>query len=314
MEKMQNNSLKIILISPRGFCAGVHRAVSIVNRALEIYGNPIYVRHEIVHNKTVVEEFKNKGIIFVKDVAEIPTASTAIFSAHGVSSFVENEAKEKNLNYIDATCPLVKKVHQIGLDYYKDGYQIILIGHKGHPEVEGTFGRIPSNIYLVSSIDDAKNIIINADKPLAYITQTTLSLDDTKEIVDILQKRFPSIHGAGKNICYATQNRQNAIKSIINDLDALIVIGSKNSSNSNRLKEIGDNHSKPSFLIDNKEEIPFDALAEIKTLGISAGASAPDNAIEEIIAEIKNHRKVSVLEDYEYIKEDVAFHLPKNLR
>ncbi|MDR0484818.1 MAG: 4-hydroxy-3-methylbut-2-enyl diphosphate reductase [Alphaproteobacteria bacterium] len=306
--------LKIVLIHPRGFCAGVKRAVDIVNKALEIHGNPIYVRHEIVHNKTVVEEFKNKGVIFVNDVDEIPAGSTAIFSAHGVSCKVETEAKERTLNYIDATCPLVKKVHKIGLDYYNEGYQIILVGHKGHPEVEGTFGRIPNNIFIVSSTTEAEKIIIDESKPLAYITQTTLSLDDTKDIIAVLKSRFPNIAGPDKNICYATQNRQNAIKSIINDLDSLIVIGSKNSSNSNRLKEIGDKHGKLAFLIDNKNEIPFDKIQEVQTLGISAGASAPDSAINDIINAIKTNRQVIAIEDYEYTKEDVIFHLPKELR
>lgn len=314
MENSSSPELKIILIHPRGFCAGVSRAIEIVNKTLDIYKEPVYIRHEIVHNKTVVDEFKNKGVIFVKEVAEIPQNATAVFSAHGISESVENEAIDKHLNYMDATCPLVKMVHKAGIEYHNKGYQILLIGHKGHPEVEGTFGRIPSSIYIVNDINEAKTIEVEPNKPIAYITQTTLSMDDTKDIIEILKQRFPDIEGPAKNICYATQNRQNAITSIINDLDALIVVGSKNSSNSNRLKEIGDKHNRKSFLIDNENEIPFEEIQNVKILGISAGASAPDNAIERIIETIKNYRNVSIVEDYEYTKEDVVFHLPKKLR
>lgn len=306
--------LKIILIHPRGFCAGVSRAIAIVNKTLDIYKEPVYIRHEIVHNKNVVDEFKNKGVIFVSEVSEIPENATAVFSAHGISERVENEAISKNLNYMDATCPLVKMVHKAGIDYHNKGYQILLIGHKGHPEVEGTFGRIPSSIYIVNDVKEARTIKVEPNKPIAYITQTTLSMDDTKDIIEALTIRFPDIVGPEKNICYATQNRQNAIKSIINDLEALIIVGSKNSSNSNRLKEIGDQHNRSSFLIDNENEIPFQEIKHIKILGISAGASAPDNAIERIIERIKEHRNVTEVKDYEYTKEDVVFHLPKKLR
>ncbi len=314
MKKSSLQDLKIILIHPRGFCAGVSRAIEIVEKTLNIYEKePLYIRHEIVHNKTVVDDFKNKGVIFVKEVAEIPQNANTVFSAHGISEKVENEAIAKNLNYMDATCPLVKMVHKVGIDYYNKGYQILLIGHKGHPEVEGTFGRIPSNIYIINNVDEAKAIEIYPNKPIAYITQTTLSLEDTKDIIDVLKTRFPNIVAPEKSICYATQNRQNAITSIIDNLDALIVVGSKNSSNSNRLKEIGNKNNRLSFLIDNKDEIPFKELENIKILGVSAGASAPDSAINSIIEEIKKHRNVNI-EDYEYVKEDVTFHLPKKLR
>ncbi len=306
--------LHIYLIHPNGFCAGVSRAVDMVNRTLEVYKDQqLYIRHEIVHNKNVVNEFKKKGVIFVKEISEIPDDSLAIFSAHGVSEKVEMAAKSKNLHYLDATCPLVKAVHKIGIEYHRKGYQVLLIGHQGHPEIEGTFGRIPSSVYVVNNIEEAKTIEVEKDKPIAYITQTTLSVDDTKDIIEALKERFPHIIGPEKNVCYATQNRQSAIKSIIESLDALIVIGSKNSSNSNRLKEIGDQHNKLSFLIDNKEEIPFNCLNEVEKLGISAGASAPNNAIESIIEELKKFRHVTI-EDYNYTVEDVIFYLPKELR
>jgi 4-hydroxy-3-methylbut-2-enyl diphosphate reductase len=305
--------LDIILINPRGFCAGVDRAIEIVEKSLEKFGKPLYVRHEIVHNKVIVENFKKRGVIFVEEVAQIPTGSTAIFSAHGVAKVVENEAKEKSLNYLDATCPLVTKVHKAGIDYKSKGYEIILIGHVNHPEVVGTMGRIEPPVYLVSSISDVTNLNIESDK-IAFITQTTLSMLDTKDIIDALQHKFPNIEGLdNKNICYATQNRQMAVLDVINDVDSLIVIGSQNSSNSKRLKEIGDNYNKPSFLIDTIINIPLDALNSCKTVAVTAGASAPEYLVQEIILEIKKHYDTSIKEHH-YTEENVVFHLPKQLR
>lgn len=308
------NNLKIYLINPRGFCAGVTRAIDIVEKSLQKFSTPVYIRHEIVHNKTVVENLKNKGVTFTKELDEIPNNALTIFSAHGVSEAIENEAINRNLHYIDATCPLVKKVHKDGLDYYQKGYQIVLIGHRGHPELEGTYGRIPGNTFIVENIEDAQNIKLDPKKPIAYITQTTLSIDDTKEIVEVLSSRFPHMEiPSSKTICYATQNRQNAVKQIINKIELLIVIGSKNSSNSNRLKEIGTKNNKPAFLIDNATELPFAILQKVRTIAISAGASAPESTVQEIITKLKEKFNVSI-EEYEHIEENIKFILPKELR
>ncbi|MFL1781272.1 4-hydroxy-3-methylbut-2-enyl diphosphate reductase [Candidatus Hepatincolaceae symbiont of Richtersius coronifer] len=307
-------NLEIILINPRGFCAGVSRAVDIVDQALKLYGKPIYVRHEIVHNKIIVEEFKNKGVIFVKEISEIPIGATAIFSAHGVAKAVEDSAKESQLNYIDATCPLVSKVHKEGIKYFDQGYQVILIGHNHHPEVVGIAGRIPGKIFIISNEEEARSLQLNQNKPIAYITQTTLSLDDTANIIEILKERFPNITGPdSKNICYATQNRQTAIKNIINEVDALIVVGSKNSSNSTRLKEIGDKNHKLAFLINNKQELDYEALSSCNKIALSAGASAPEAMVQEILQEMALHRHIT-LTNYQHVEENVIFALPKSLR
>jgi 4-hydroxy-3-methylbut-2-enyl diphosphate reductase len=306
--------LKIVLINPRGFCAGVTRAVEIVERALQIYGSPIYVRHEIVHNKVVVNYFKDKGVVFVKELQEVPENANVIFSAHGVASSVEEEAVKRNLNHIDATCPLVKNVHKMGIDYHNKGYQIVLIGHKNHPETIGTSGRIPNVSAIIETVEDVNNLSLDTSKPISYITQTTLSLFDTNDIVLALKNKFPNIEGPeDKNICYATQNRQSAILEIINKVDGLLIVGSSNSSNSNRLKEIGDRHNKPSFLIDNKDDLPINEINKINVLAISAGASAPEKSVQEIIEELTKYRKIS-LDNFDYKKEDVIFHLPKKLR
>lgn len=307
-------SLQIYLINPRGFCAGVTRAIEVVEKALQKFGAPLYIRNEIVHNKIVVDYFKNKGVIFVKDINEIPKGANTVFSAHGTALSVEEQAKENNLNYIDATCPLVTNVHKLGMQFYQNGYQIVLVGHKGHPEIEGTMGRIPANITLVCTVQDAQNITLDNTKPIAYITQTTLSLDDTADIVNVLKQRFPNIQGlATKNICYATQNRQNAIKEIINQVDALIVLGSKNSSNSNRLKEIGTKNNKLAFLIDTANEIPYNQLTKVKSVAISAGASAPESAVQQVIASLQKHYNAT-LHSFDYKQENVQFALPKSLR
>jgi 4-hydroxy-3-methylbut-2-enyl diphosphate reductase len=309
-----NKNLTIILVNPRGFCAGVTRAIDIVEKSIEKYNKPIYIRNEIVHNKTVVQDLKNKGITFVKNVEEIPQNALAIFSAHGISEKVEMDAKNRDLHFIDATCPLVKKVHSDAISYDNKGYQIILIGHNGHPEIEGTAGRIKSKSYLVENVKDVEYLNLNPNIPIAYITQTTLSLDDTSDIIKALKNKYPDIiEPVAKNICYATQNRQNAVKNIVEKIDALIVIGSQNSSNSNRLKEIGTKHNKPSFLIDEIGNIPWDTIDKINILGISAGASAPQKDVDNIIEEIGKKRNLNIINE-EIIKEDVIFHLPKELR
>ncbi len=305
--------LEIILVNPRGFCAGVTRALDIVDKSLQKYNKQIFIRNEIVHNKNVVNNLKQKGITFVKNIEEIPTDALAIFSAHGVSSEVENIANKKNLHFIDATCPLVKKVHQDAILYDKQGYQIILIGHQNHPEIEGTAGRV-SKSYLVENVNDVEQLSLNPNLPIAYITQTTLSLDDTKDIIEALKHKYPNIiEPKAQNICYATQNRQNAVKNIIKDIECLIVVGSQNSSNSNRLKEIGIKNNIPSFLVDSPDDLPLDILKNISIVGISAGASAPSESIDSIINEIKKHRNIKITHK-EVIKEDVVFHLPKELR
>lgn len=311
---MDSENLEIFLITPQGFCAGVSRALDIVEKCLQKYGKPLYIKHEIVHNKRVVEDLKQQGVIFVNELNEIPNNSTVIFSAHGVSRQVEIEAEAKNLTVIDATCPLVKKVHKKAIDLYENNYQVILIGHTGHPEVVGTYGRVPKNIFLVTNTKDVKKLNLNPKEPIGYITQTTLSLADTQDIVNAIKEKYPSVdEKSSKNICYATENRQNAIKEIINDLDALLIVGSSNSSNSNRLKEIGLNHNKPSFLIDSYSEIPFDALQNVKKLGLSAGASAPNVAIKEIIAALQQFKKCKITNS-NYVEENVTFFLPKELR
>ncbi len=312
------HSIIIYLITPRSFCAGVTRAIEIVEKTITKYNinenKPIYIKHEIVHNKTVVDSFKQRGVKFVQHIDEIPNEAVTIFSAHGVSNEVEDYCINHNMLYIDATCPLVKKIHNEGLKYHEKGYYIILIGHRGHPEVEGTFGRIPNNITIVSDENEAENIKIPDNLPLCYITQTTLSMDDTKNIVDILKRRFPCLESLSKsNICYATQNRQNAIKAIINILDALIIVGSRNSSNSNRLKELGSQNNKASYLIDNVDEIPIAKLKDYHTIGISAGASAPDKLVFDMVEKIKEFYNVEV-RNYDHVEENVTFFVPKILR
>ena len=260
--------MNIILAKPRGFCAGVTRAIDIVEKALQKFGPPIYVRHEIVHNKFVVESLKDKGVIFVDEIAEIPADKIVIFSAHGVSDRVEEDAIAAGLEIIDATCPLVSKVHRKAKKYEEEGYEIILIGHEGHPEVEGTSGRVKKKVILVTSEEDAKNIQVQNPSKISYVTQTTLSVDDTKRIVEILEERFPSIERglATKDICYATQNRQDAVKELSKKVDLLLVIGSNNSSNSNRLRDLGQECNLPSYLINNAGDINEEGFKNIKNM------------------------------------------------
>jgi 4-hydroxy-3-methylbut-2-enyl diphosphate reductase len=310
---------KVLLANPRGFCAGVDRAIDIVNQALKKFGPPIYVRHEVVHNKTVVEELKSKGVIFVDELSEVPQSSHVIFSAHGVSEKVEKEAKEFNLRSFDATCPLVTKVHSEVQRHVRAGRDIILIGHEGHPEVEGTLGRhnpinSNSNIYLVQDEEEARSLTVSQPENLAYVTQTTLSLDDTIAIVKILYKLFPKIlKPKSDDICYATQNRQDAVKQLALESEFIVVIGSRNSSNSNRLKELAERCGATSVLIDSAEELDFKSLSKYKSIGITAGASAPESIVQSVVQAISLELN-TVAEELGENKENIYFRLPPELR
>ncbi len=309
--------LKITLCAPRGFCAGVDRAIQIVELALKKYGSPVYVRHEIVHNKYVVDSLKNKGAIFVEELSEIKdTNAPVIFSAHGVAKSVPLEAKNRNMFFLDATCPLVSKVHIEAQKLYDDGYDVILIGHKGHPEVVGTMGQLPSEaIKLIETIDDAKNLSPKSPSKLAYVTQTTLSIDDTAQIVSILKQRFPDLKAPKKeDICYATTNRQEAVKQVAPNVEALIIVGAPNSSNSKRLVEVAERSGcKKSTLIQRANEIDWSLFNNISTLGISAGASAPETLVDEIIAAFALRFNIDLSLSVTAI-ENISFNLPKELR
>ena len=309
--------IKIYLASPRGFCAGVKRAIEIVEKSINKFGTPVYVRHEIVHNKQVVEELKKKGAIFVDELSDIKDEDRpVIFSAHGVPKSVPQEAKLKNLSYVDATCPLVSKVHRESEQLNKNGFEIFLIGHKNHPEVIGTMGQLPEgSIKLIETKSDAEALRAeDFKKPLAYITQTTLSVDDTSEIIDFLKKKFPKIKGPVKeDICYATTNRQSAVKKIASKCDMFFVIGSRNSSNSVRLVEVAKKAGcKKSQLMHSEQEIPFDEIDKSSTIGISSGASAPEKLVQTLISNIKKDRNVSI-EEVVVAEEKVVFKLPKEL-
>ena len=310
---MRKNELKIYLASPRGFCAGVDRAIEIVKKSIDKFGSPVYVRHEIVHNKHVVESLKKIGAIFVEEISEIKDKSRpVIFSAHGVPKKVPKEAEELNMKYVDATCPLVSKDHREAENMHKNGYHIILIGHKGHPEVIGTMGQIPvDGITLVETIEDVEKIVFKKDEKLAFITQTTLSVDDTKEIIECLKKRFPQINEPKKeDICYATTNRQAAVKKIAKLCDMFFVIGSRNSSNSKRLVEVASKAGcNQSELIHSESDIPLDKIGKCKTIGISSGASAPEIIVQDFISKIKEKYEVQI-EEVEIVKENVFFKIP----
>ena len=313
---MNNNSLIILLAAPRGFCAGVERAIEIVKKSLIKYGSPIYVRHEIVHNKYVVDNLKKMGAIFVEELNEVKDRNRpVIFSAHGVPKSVPEDANLKKIEYIDATCPLVSKVHREAEYLYNNNFHILLIGHQNHPEVIGTMGQLPKkSIDLIETIDDAKNYNNSSNKKLSYITQTTLSIDDTLNIVEILKKKFPNIRGPKKDdICYATTNRQTAVKKIANKCDMFFVIGSRNSSNSKRLVEVAKNSGcKKSSLIHSGKKIPFKEILKCKTIGISSGASAPEILLEDFINKIK--KKIDIkIKEIEITKEDVYFKIPGKL-
>tara|TARA_B100001250_G_scaffold398381_1_gene406531 strand:+ start:15791 stop:16741 length:951 start_codon:yes stop_codon:yes gene_type:complete len=311
------SGIKLILANPRGFCAGVERAVDIVNRAIELFDSPIYVKHEVVHNKFVIKSLEKKGVKFIEDISVVPKNSILIYSAHGVSLKVRKDAESRNLKIFDATCPLVTKVHIEVHKHSELGRDVVLIGHDGHPEIEGTMGQYKSktgHIYLVETIDDIDNLVIN-NNDLAYVTQTTLSIDDTEQIIKRLIKRFPNIKAPIKDdICYATQNRQDAVKSILKFCDSLIVIGSENSSNSRRLTELAAKNNIPSYLIDNKGDIDLNNFKDRKVIGITAGASAPEILINEVIEFLVS--KGAELGSYNQsaTKEDIVFTIPKELR
>ena len=308
--------MKIYLANPRGFCAGVDRAIEIVERAIEKHGPPIYVRHEVVHNKYVVNNLKNKGAVFVDEISEVPEGCVVIYSAHGVSQAVRKEANDISAIIYDATCPLVTKVHKEVIRRQKNNHQVILIGHAGHPEVEGTLGQSDdsNSITLVESVGDIDGLNFNQERDISYTTQTTLSVDDTSEVIEALQEKFPNIQSPKKSdICYATQNRQDSVKEVIKHSEILIVIGSKNSSNSNRLKEIADNQGKPAYLIDSSDDIDEQWLDNINSVGITAGASAPEILVQEVVSFLMSKGGVEIIE-VEGAKEDVNFPVPASLK
>ena len=304
----------ILLANPRGFCAGVDRAISIVKNALAKFGAPIYVRHEVVHNTFVVDELKTQGAIFIEDLADVPPGATLIFSAHGVSQAVRDEAKTRGFRIFDATCPLVTKVHLEAKKLHETGYTIIMIGHKGHPEVEGTMGQIREGaIYLVEDIQDVATLTVTSTDKLAYITQTTLSVDDAQSVVRALKDRFPNIVGPKKeDICYATQNRQDAVKKLSQEVDLVIVVGSPTSSNSTRLREVALNLGKPAYMIDTASELKESWFHDITRVGVTAGASAPDVLVQEVLVKIQSFGIQSIAE-FPGIEENVTFNLPKEL-
>jgi len=305
--------MELLLANPRGFCAGVDRAIEIVERALALYGAPIYVRHEVVHNKFVVEGLKAKGAIFIENLADVPSGSILIFSAHGVPQAVRREAEARGLTVFDATCPLVTKVHIEVSRMRQQGKEIVMIGHKGHPEVEGTMGQSDNGMYLVESPKDVQKLQVKDEQNLSYVTQTTLSVDDASAIIAALKARFPLITGPRKDdICYATQNRQDAVKLLAGQCDLVIVVGSPNSSNSNRLREVARNLNVPAYLVDNASELKPEWLEGKQRVGITAGASAPEVLVQEVIARLKELGADSVHEA-EGIRENVVFPLPKTL-
>ena len=304
---------EVLLANPRGFCAGVERAIEIVERALEQYGRPIYVRHEIVHNKFVVADLRAKGAVFVEELAEVPSGNTVIFSAHGVSQEVRREAESRGLNVFDATCPLVTKVHVQVAKLLRQGLEIVMIGHRGHPEAEGTMGQADAGMYLIETLEDVGRLEVRDPEKLAYVTQTTLSVDDAQIIVAALRKRFPAIAGPRKDdICYATQNRQDAVKFMAPQCDLVIVVGSPNSSNSNRLREVAQSRGTEAYMIDNAGELRPEWLQGKKRVGVTAGASAPEVLVDEVIARLKE-LGASRVTSLAGIQEDVVFSLPRAL-
>ena len=312
------DNMEIILANPRGFCAGVDRAIEIVEQAIDRFGAPIYVRHEVVHNKFVVDGLRDKGAIFVEELEEVPDDATVIFSAHGVSRKVEDEAKDRGLTVFDATCPLVTKVHMEVVRYAKEGKQVILIGHAGHPEVEGTMGRYDTSfggqIILIETPEDVESLEVEDPEGLAFVSQTTLSVDDTAAVIDALRSRFPGIAAPRKDdICYATQNRQDAIKSLCNDADLLLVVGATNSSNSNRLRELGEQKGVQSYLIADAEGIDKSWLDDKQKIAVTAGASAPEVLVQEVVERLKEYG-ATVATETEGIVETVSFTLPRELR
>jgi len=309
---------QVLLANPRGFCAGVERAIEIVERVLEQFGRPIYVRHEVVHNKFVVEGLRDKGAVFIEEISEVPDNSTLIFSAHGVSKAVREEADARGLRVFDATCPLVTKVHLEVVKYERAGQECILIGHAGHPEVEGTLGQYKNTdggMYLVESVDDVAKLVVKNEEKLSFVTQTTLSMDDTAVVIEALQKRFPLITGPKRDdICYATQNRQDAVKTLAEQCDLILVVGSRNSSNSNRLREMAERQGAAAYLIDNASEIDPFWLNDIKrAVGVTAGASVPEVLVEDVITSLKG-LGVERVENIKGREENIVFSLPRGLQ
>jgi len=305
--------LKVFLAQPRGFCAGVERAIEIVERALDRYGAPVFVRHEIVHNARVVETLKAKGAVFVEEVDEVPEGAVAIFSAHGVAQIVEKSAESRGLDVIDATCPLVSKVHKEGRRYAEKGFEVVLIGHPGHPEVEGTIGQIPGKVLLVSCVEDVAQLEVADSNKLSYVTQTTLSVDDTKDIINALTQRFPNIVGPDvRDICYATQNRQTSVRQLATMVDMVLVVGARNSSNSTRLREIAELEGVPSYLVEDANAVDMSWLEGVESVGITAGASAPEELVRELVDRLGESYAISE-ELMSGVQENIQFKLPRKL-
>ncbi|CAB1275444.1 4-hydroxy-3-methylbut-2-enyl diphosphate reductase [Candidatus Nitrosacidococcus tergens] len=305
--------MEVTLSQPRGFCAGVVRAIEVVERALEIHGAPIYVLHEIVHNQHVIQDLQQRGVIFTENLNSIPSESVVIFSAHGVATAVVEAAKLRNLYAINATCPLVTKVHLQAQKYHRQGDELIIIGHVGHPEVEGTRGRVSGTVYIVESVEEVEKLEVKDPKQIAYVTQTTLSIDDTRDVVEALKKRFPDIHGPGlDDICYATQNRQNAVREISKEIDVLLVVGARNSSNSNRLREVGEQSGVASYLIQDSQDIDFGWFTPQARVGITAGASTPEILVQEVLDKLHNYG-VNEVKNWDGVQESVNFRLPSSL-
>lgn len=307
--------MRVILAQPRGFCAGVERAIDVVGEAIRVFDAPVYVRHEIVHNQRVVDDLRSKGAVFVEEVDEIPAGAVAVFSAHGVSKSVKTEASQRSLRSIDATCPLVTKVHRQVLRLHRLGYEILLIGHEGHPEVEGTLGQLSSGIRLVQSVDEAERVAVRNQEKVAYVTQTTLSLDDTEEILLVLRRRFPSLQDPPTDdICYATQNRQVTVKRLAGMVDVVIVIGAANSSNSNRLVEVAQSLGVPAYRVASYDELKPEWFRDAQIVGLTAGASVPEVLVEEVVQYFRSEFGAEVEDDAGGIPEDVYFPLPLELR
>ena len=305
--------MEVVLAQPRGFCAGVVRAIEIVELALDIYGPPVYVFHEIVHNRHVVEDLQTRGAVFIEDLDAVPTGSVTIFSAHGVSTAVVDQAKQRKLQVIDATCPLVTKVHLQAQQYIRRGYETIIIGHIGHEEVEGTMGSVEGPVYVVSTTEDVTALKVKNPDKLAYVTQTTLSIDDTRDVIDALKQRFPTIQGPElDDICYATQNRQNAVKALADEVSLLLVVGARNSSNSNRLREVGKQHGVPAYLIQDETELDKSWFVGIKKVGITSGASTPEVLVQRVLDRLRSFG-VNATRELDGIRETTTFRLPKSL-
>jgi 4-hydroxy-3-methylbut-2-en-1-yl diphosphate reductase len=305
--------MRVVLAQPRGFCAGVERAIEIVERALNKYGPPIYVRHEIVHNRHVVEDLRTRGAIFVDELDEIPPGARTVFSAHGVAKRVEQWAAERDLPVIDATCPLVAKVHNEGRRYAAQGREIVLVGHAGHAEVEGTIGQVPGKVHLVQTVEDVERLTVADPDKLAYITQTTLSVDDTRGIIAALTARFPTIVGPDvRDICYATQNRQQAVRELARAVDVILVVGSRNSSNSNRLREIGEELGRPAYLIDDADALRPEWFQNVQSVGLTAGASAPEMLVQGVLAGLRRFGEIEI-STLAGVEENVRFRFPAEL-